>query len=273
MKGLLLVFAGLFVLFCLFLYLAQAKLIYLPRSYHASQPELPRVEPVAYVLNGKKQVSFLPRRESETPPETVWWLFGGNGSVALDWLGIVEAVPRDKDRAFVLFDYPGYGFSRGRPNPQRIFASVDAAIPAVAEKLGMSRDELLSRSRALGHSLGAAVAFDFANRHGLNRVIAISPFTTMAAMAKKQVGPIGPFLLTHRYDNEKSIDGLLDAGSPVEITIFHGNDDQIIPDEMGRSLEERDPDGDRVRYVPVPEAGHNDIVMRIAPELLRMLAE
>lgn len=273
MKACLLVFIGLFLLFALVLYLSQGRLIYFPQRYYSGKEELSRVDRVSYELNGKKQHAYLLKRDSADLPDRVWWLFGGNGSVALGWVGLVEAVPASKNRAFVLFDYPGYGLNQGSPNPQRIFDSIDLAVPAVAGKLGLSEGELVSRSATVGHSLGAAVAFDFANRYKLSRVVAISPFTTMTEMAKRQVGPVLGLFVSHQYDNEKSMDGILAENRSVDVTIFHGDEDRLIPDEMGRSLAARDGSGDKVQYIPVPGAGHNDVVMRIAPDLLRIIAE
>lgn len=273
MKGLLLVCIGLFVLFAVLMYIGQGKLIYLPQRYSPKMEEFKRVDSISYLLDGKKQFLYVPHRIHENLPGKIWWVFGGNGSVALGWVGAVEAVSPKANRAFVLFDYPGYGLNEGNPNPERIAESLNLAIPEVAKHLGFSEGELIARSSALGHSLGAAVAFDFADRYELNRVIAISPFTTMEAMAKRQMGPVISMLLSHRYDNEKSLDRILNSKRPADITIFHGASDSLIPASMGKALAARDESGERVKFISVPEAGHNDVLMRIVPELIRMVAE
>jgi pimeloyl-ACP methyl ester carboxylesterase len=273
MKGFLLVCIGMFVVFAVILYISQGKLIYLPQRYSPKMDEFKRVDSISYLLGGKKQFLYVPHRINEELPEQIWWVFGGNGSVALGWVGAVEAVSPKANRAFVLFDYPGYGLNEGEPNPERIAKSLNLAIPEVAKHLGFSEGELIARSSTLGHSLGSAVAFDFADRYGLDRVIAISPFTTMAAMARKQMGPVISMLLSHRYDNEKSLDAILNSNRSADITIFHGSLDSLIPVSMGKALADRDKSGERVKFISVPGAGHNDIVMRIAPDLIRMVAE
>jgi len=264
---------GLSLLLLALLYLGQGKLIYIPRSYFSGMEALNKVDVVGYELGGKKQHLFFLKRTGEMPPARIWWIFGGNGSAALDWADLVGSIPSRDRISFVLFDYPGYGMNEGAPNPERIAASIDRAIPEAAAALGLSESELISRSATLGHSLGAAVAFDFAERYGLERVIAISPFTTMEAMARRTMGPWAAWILSHRYDNETALDSILKAEHPVAITIFHGEEDALIPILMGRSLAARDETGSRIDFVPVPEAGHNDIVMRIAPAIVALMNE
>ncbi len=235
--------------------------------------EFEKVRTIAFGVDGKPQYLYLPNRSEGTPVRSVWWIFGGNGSVALDWVEVVQSVPNAETQAFVLFDYPGYGMNRGTSSPQRIADSIDAAVPAVAEALGLSKNELIAKSKTLGHSLGAAVAFDFAKRYELNRVIAISPFTTMKAMAERTMGPGAALVLRHRFDNEKSLDAILQSDRPVEITIFHGEEDTLIPLAMSESLAEMDPSGLKIGLAVVPEAGHDDIIMRILPKLFPLIAE
>ena len=268
MKLFLLVVLGLFLLVVAVIYFGQGSLIYYPRRYSEASPALKKVESVHYLSGGKKQWAYLFGRKEEEPPSRVWWVFSGNGSVALDWVGIVEMADPDADQVFVLFDYPGYGFNLGRPHPKTIRQSVDDALPVIGKKLGLSTDDLLARSGTVGHSLGAAVALDTASRLGVTEVVAISPFTSMRAMADRSFGGLLTPLLSHHYDNETSVDLLLKSDPEATITIFHGEKDTLIPDEMSRSLVARDADGKVVKFRAVTDAGHNDIVGKIAPELI-----
>lgn len=272
MKVFLLVVLGLFLLVVAVIYFGQGKLIYYPRRYSEASPALQKVESVHYLSGGKKQWAYLFGRREEAPPACVWWVFSGNGSAALDWVGIVENVDPAADRVFVLFDYPGYGFNWGNPHPKTIRRSVDDALPVVAGKLGLSIDELIARSRTVGHSLGAAVALDTAARNNMTKVVAISPFTSMQAMADRQMAVLAP-LLSHHYDNETALDLLLKADPPATVTIFHGDRDSLIPLEMSQSLSARDAEGNMVKFHSVPGAGHNDIVGSIAPELIEIFED
>lgn len=268
MKVFLLIALGLFLLVVAVIYFSQGHLIYYPRRYSSATKTLEKVESVHYLSGGQKQWAYLFGREEGKRPARVWWLFSGNGSVALDWAGLVEGVDSTTDQVFVLFDYPNYGFNRGRPHPKTIRRSVDDSIPVIADKLGLSTDELISRSRTVGHSLGAAVALETASRFGMREIVAISPFTSMRDIADMHFGGVLTPLLSHRYDNETSIDALLESDLPARVTIFHGDRDELIPDEMSRSLAARDAEGNVVQFHSVPGAGHNDIVGAIMPQLI-----
>lgn len=285
MKVFLLVILALVLFFLLMFFLGQGRMIYFPRSYVANMPLLEKVTAHSYDSDGKKQWVYLLKRDGASfpdrvspdrvspdrvSPDRVWWLFGGNGSVALDWVSLVEKADPSANHAFVLFDYPGYGFNSGRPGPKAIFQSVDDAIPVVARQLALNPEALMNRSSGMGHSLGCAVALDSANRHGWNRVVAVSPFTTMQAMAERSVGGLLSKLLNHHYDNEVSIDALVDRGDSL-VTIFHGDADNLVPYEMGEALAGRDESGGVVDFVPVRRAGHNDIIGALEVELVAIL--
>lgn len=253
------------------LYFGQANLIYFPQRYASNSKNLEKVETVHYVSGGRKQWAYVPKRERDSPPDRIWWFFGGNGSVAWNWIDLVGSVDPQINQDFILFDYPGYGFNQGKPSPKSIARSIDDSLPVLAEYLGLEVEELLGRSRSVGHSLGAAIAFDLGSRHGVDTVVAISPFTKMEDMAKRQMGPVLGMLLSHRYDNESSIDAML-LRDEVSITIFHGDQDRLIPHQMGKDLSRRDTEGEgTVRFVSVSGAGHNDIVGEIENQLIEIL--
>jgi pimeloyl-ACP methyl ester carboxylesterase len=85
----------------------------------------------------------------------------------------------------LLVDYPGYGICDGNPTPQSILENAEGAFEAlVAKKQGKFRAEALC---VFGHSLGGAAALRFAARHRVQKIIAISTFTTMDAMVRATI--------------------------------------------------------------------------------------
>ena len=259
------------VLAVLTIYLFQGQLIYHPQRYYSKAEAFEKVERYSYLSSGRKQFVYVMKREQTVPPDKAWWFFNGNASVALNWVELLRAVDPEKNHAYVLFDYPGYGINGGRANPDRIRKSVDDSFAVLAENWGISEEEIASRSSVFGHSLGSAVALDTANRYGMSEVIAISPFTTMKAMAKKQFGGFLAALLSHHYDNERSVRGLLDRESEVQIDIFHGDQDRLIPIAMSQALAAMDESGELIKLHPVPGAGHNGMVPAIRDVLLERL--
>ncbi|MEC5127490.1 alpha/beta hydrolase [Verrucomicrobiales bacterium BCK34] len=271
MKMFLIVVLVIVLLAVLTIYVFQGQLIYHPQRYYSKAEAFEKVDRYSYLSSGRKQFVYVMKRAQTAPPDKVWWFFNGNASVALNWVELLRAVDPEKNHAYVLFDYPGYGINAGRANPDRIRQSVDGAFSVLAEQWGISEEQIASRSSAFGHSLGSAVALDTANRYRMSEVIAISPFTTMKAMAKKQFGGFLAALLSHHYDNERSVRELLARESKVRITIFHGDRDTLIPIAMSEALAAMDESGERIKVHPVPGAGHNGMVPEIRNELLELL--
>jgi uncharacterized protein len=228
--------------------LFQDRFIYFPRRYSPAELEEAKtigVQEVRFRTAQGNQVAFFWRSEdSETTPQNIWIVFGGNGDVALGWIGLVCDF-RGPSTGFLLVDYPGYGICEGRPNPQSILENSERALRALLEqkrwKLG--RDALC----VLGHSLGGAAALQFAAKEVVRKIVVVSAFTTMDDMVRAQIRiSLGP-LLRHRFDNVTSLKGILSQKQIPEIYIFHGQADELIPLKMGRALAELDPKRIKIR--------------------------
>lgn len=273
--GLLLVAVG-------FLFFGQHGLIYHPQGYEAGRAERfgRRLEPLAFNTEEGRQLAFYlpPRDTGRALPEALWVLFAGNGSLALDWEELTVADP-DAGRAYLLVEYPGYGGSQGRASPAAIRRAADGALAALAVRLGRrdagELEREVPRLGALGHSLGAAAALDFAVGHpAVSRVMLVAPFTSLRAMARRTVGWPLSWLLRGDFDNAARLDALAGRApphTPPRVRIFHGDADTFIPPAMGRALAAAHP---RIaRFEPVPSANHDDVVTHAIPRLLATLDE
>lgn len=262
----LLAFAG----FAAWLFLAQERIIYFPSRY---PPELVRgaealgFRRLDFTTAQGSQTAFLLPPEDGASPSTLVVIFSGNGAAALGWTGFALA-RRDGRAAVLLVDYPGYGLCEGRPNPAAVRESALAGLKAAAAALGTNVEELTPRTVCLGHSLGAAAAFDLAAQTGARRVVALAPFTSMPEMARRRVGPLFAWLLRHRYDNTAALSQIAAGKRQTEIVIFHGADDEIVPAWMGARLaEQANALGLPVTFERVPGAGHNDLPDALGPQL------
>ncbi len=224
---------GLFFLAAL--YFGQSRLIYFPRSYPPDSGHFSTVEKVTYRSGKSEQVAFLYPREGAAPPERLWWLFGGNGSTALDWVPLLEGERFPEGTRFVLVDYPGYGLCQGKTSPEAIATSIKNLYLRLCHDWSMEPEELARRSGALGHSLGASIALKTAAEYEMPEVVAIAPFTSMEDMAKRQIGFLHP-LLRHHYDNRESVRRLIEREEPARIHLFHGDRDELIPHAMSEEL-------------------------------------
>jgi pimeloyl-ACP methyl ester carboxylesterase len=239
--------------------LFQDRFIYFPLRYSPAELEEAKtigVQELRFRTSQGNQAAFFWRNEdSETTPQNVWLVFGGNGDVALGWIGLVRDFP-GPGTGFLLIDYPGYGICEGRPNPQSILENSERALQALLEQ---KRWKLGANALCvLGHSLGGAAALQFAAKHVVRKILVISTFTTMDDMVRAQICISLGRLLRHRFDNMTSLRAILSQNQVPEINIFHGEADEVIPMKMGRTLAQLDPS--RIKFVEIPGARHNDVV-------------
>ena len=191
MRGLVGAFLIVFLLIAL-IFFKQHSLVYHPRPYDPDYARTlpPNGEEISYLLSlGKQTAFYVPAPNEGRLPGRLWIAFCGNGSLALDCTTILTGYPNSND-AFLLVDYPGYGKCQGYATIASTRASSDAALNTLAKRLVLSEEEMESRLCTIGHSLGSAVAIDFAARHRVQRVVAISPFTTLREEAARIGGAV-----------------------------------------------------------------------------------
>ena len=124
-----------------------------------------------------------------------------------------------------------------------------------------------SRLCTIGHSLGSAVAIDFAARHRVQRVVAISPFTTLREEAARIGGPLSR-LLIENYDNRSGIAEIHKRNPEAKIAIFHGTKDEVIPVRMGHELAQKFP---FIDFFPVEGADHVSVLSEAHDKIVRWM--
>src|SRR6266446_2659414 len=250
--------AGLFVVLLIalsILYFRQHSLVYHPRPYDESYVyALPAngLEINYTVVTAKYVAYYIPG--IHPTPKRLWIAFCGNGSLALDWTTILREYWAHDD-AFLLIDYPGYGKNGGYATVASTRASTDAALKALCERLKLSEEQLTLCT--IGHSLGAAVALDFATHHHVQNVVLISPFTTLREEAATMLGSWIARLLIESYDNRANLAEVARLNPDARIAIFHGTRDDVIPVRMGRELTRAFP---FVEFFAVEDADHVSVL-------------
>ena len=256
------------VIVVLILFFFQGYLLWHPRTYPPGQVEsFPRpLDALSFRTGEGNQTAFYAGPRDHRPfPAALWLLFAGNGSLALDWADLAAGDP-DPGRAFLFVDYPGFGRCEGEPSPQSIAQNVDGALAVLAQKLGQPNTVTLLNALetrgmlgVMGHSMGAGTALAFAARTPeVSRIVLVSPFTSLRAMARLSVGWPLCWLLRGDFNNIARLDEIAHRAARPSILILHGDHDTLIPQYMGRLLAERHPDF--TRFESVPGAGHDDIV-------------
>ena len=248
----------------------QSRFIYFPQSYQMASFLEEGGERLEFTTSQGRQTAWLHLPvEGAGPPERVWIVTAGNGSMALDFAGLPELAGLHRD-AFVFLDYPGYGVCEGKPHPRTILESLGAVGPLITERCQLPAGGLATKGIVFGHSLGAAVALMAAEEFGIRRAVLLAPFTSTMDMGRAMTGlPLG-FLVSHRFDNTARL-AELTARGPGKVIILHGSDDEVIPVEMSRSLAAGQPKTVRLREIR--GGRHNTIQQTHAAEVAAALRE
>ena len=158
----------------------------------------------------------------------------------------------------LLFDYPGYGLSTGRPTERGAYRAADAAYTYLVGELGADPGRIVVH----GRSLGGAVAVDLAARRRVGGLVVESSFVSAFRVVTRV--PLLPF------DRFRSLSRLPGVRAPA--LVIHGLRDEVVAPWHGRRLYEALPP-ERRWALWVEEAGHNDLVEVAGQRYWRALEE
>lgn len=180
------------------------------------------------------------------PQAPVIVYFHGNGNVAGDGLGLARYVTQHGP-SMLLVEYRGYGASvkAGTPSEEGLYADAEAAL-AYLRGQGVPRERVV----LWGYSLGSAVAAEMAVRGHGARLVLQSPFTSIVAVGEARV-PWAPvsWVLSDRFDTASK-----SARIAQPTLVVHGEEDEIVPFEMGKTLAVTIP---HATFLPVPGMSHS----------------
>jgi pimeloyl-ACP methyl ester carboxylesterase len=235
--SLILVLVSIYLLFAVFLYVCQRKLIYHPMSvdpdFSADEISIDNqgIRLHGWVLNPGKPGAVI--------------YFGGNSEMVTHRREYFEKV--FSDYSVYLINYRGYGKSQGKPSESGLFS--DAL--AIYDELIKRHDSII----AYGRSLGSGVAVYLAAKRPLQKLILLTPYDSVAAVAQG-IYPIFPtrYLIKDRFDSASRAG---DIGVPV--LIASAEQDREIVLQHTLALKQRFKPA-LVTYQMIAAAAHNDII-------------
>lgn len=181
----------------------------------------------------------------EEPRGVVLYLHG-NASDLQGW-GHHADLYVDAGYDFLVIDYRGYGKSDGRVGSEQ---ELHSDIERVMGWLVARRPE--APVTVVGYSLGAALAARVACPDRAERLVLLAPFFSLRDLARRIVPFVPIRVLRYPFRTD-----LVLAECEIPVTIFHGIGDRTIPIDQSRRLAELI--GERARFVPLPNAGHQDV--------------
>ncbi len=164
------------------------------------------------------------------------------------------------NESILIFDYPGYGKSSGRPSEAGCYAAADAAYDWLVEKQKVPPEKVL----IYGNSLGGGVAVDLASRKPHRALILLKTFTAMPDVGQR-LYPWLPvrWLMRNRFDSVAKI-----SRCRQPVFVAHGRPDGLVPFRLGEQLFAAA--NEPKFFFPMDGVDHNDPV---PPELFAALQD
>lgn len=187
----------------------------------------------------------LPAFESVaiTPDLTSWWhapaddrapiilYFQGNGGALAGRARLFRDMA-SWGYGVLAVGYPGYGGNPGAPSEDRLIAAAKANHDWLTAK-GIAPNRII----LYGHSMGSGVATGLAVERPAAGLILESPFTSLADVVALQMPLVPAGLLTKdKFQSAKRITRV-----KMPVVWVHGDQDRLIPANMGRRLYDRIP--------------------------------
>ena len=205
-------------------YLRQERLIFFPEPLPPDYSfTMPQVEHVTVSVDGAT-LSAL-HLQLPQPKGVVFFLHGNAGNLN-DWFVDLPAYRRANFDLFMI-DYRGYGKSSGRIQSE---AQLHADVATAWEHVAARYRDL--RKVVYGRSLGSALAARLSARIQPDLTILVSPYWSMAELARLHYPLLPAFLLRYPLMTFQDI-GRIEH----PLLLIHGDQDRLIPFEHSVRLQ------------------------------------
>ncbi len=248
--------AGIYLILLVLVYLIQDSFIYHPDT-KASSPEKAGLEGFSEIkIKASDHIltSWWHPPADETKP-VILHLHGNGGALA--GRASIYAELATSGAGVLAVGYPGYGGNAGEPHEYSFYQVTSLNYKWLGEQ-GYRPAQIV----IAGQSMGTGPATWLAQRTRVAGLILEAPYTSLADMAARQM-PIFPsrLLVKDKYDNLSRI-----AEIDMPLAWIHGEDDTLIPVEMGQQLFD-------AAKAPkcafrIEDAGHNDLWQKGAREIV-----
>jgi len=235
-----------YLAFAAVLYVMQPKFLYGPVREVSSKPaELGLdFEDVVFKSADGLDLSgwYIP---AKNPRLTLLFCHGNGGNMAhrLDSIKIFHNLGLN----CFIFDYRGYGDSRGKPSEEGTYTDAMAAYKWLIEEKKMPAEDII----IFGRSLGGSIAAQLASRVEAGTLIVESAFTSYVDIAKEYY-PYMPVRWFARF-GYRTIDYIKEVHCPV--MLIYSRNDEIVPYKFG--LELYDAANEPKEFIEI-FGGHND---------------
>lgn len=230
--------AALYAGLCGWLFFNQRALVY--------YPQFTRVDAAATNFALKRDDGATLRGWVLNPdaPRAIVY-FGGNGEdISANRALFTRTLP---NHAVYLVAYRGYGASDGTPSQQALLGDATAVFDHVQQR------RPAAPVAVIGRSLGSGVASHVASRRRIDRLVLVTPFDSLSAVAQSHY-PWLPvrWLLRETYPSSEWL-----RGYRGPLLVVRAGRDTVVPPANTDRLINALPQAPTV--VTLPQSGHNDL--------------
>lgn len=242
-------FGVIYVVLCFALFFQQEALLFHPRQHSAGHQY--GNYPEAWIdLPDGNRLHALHLREggkAEGHEGVIMYLHGNVGDNGRS-LYHTKAI-RDLGYDLFLVDYRGFGKSEGAITSE---ADMTEDFQAAYDYLlqTYTEDQII----LAGYSLGSGPVSYLAAHNSPRSVVLVAPYTSLTDMKNEFFWMFPDFLMKYELNNRKHL-----AASTSPVYILHGNEDELIPLDMGKELASLDPD--RIRLVELDGTSHRGAIL------------
>lgn len=232
--GILLIF---YISFGIIITILQENVVYHPNNQ--SFMECP-------AFKDSKKIEYKGTRmyvKDTTKPTVV--LYHGNAGSACD-RSFYADIFTQSNYGYIIVEYAGYSNDIKKPSHELIKKDVQNVISYIDENK-------ITKVVVLGESIGTGVAAYHVSQKPPQKLILLSPFTTLADIASNTFWFYPTkFMVDNAFDNIKALNNF-----NGKILIIHGNKDEVIPYKLGVKLfNTLDLNN---KFTTINGGGHNDL--------------
>lgn len=183
---------------------------------------------------------------AENPKAVVLYCHGNGGNLA-GRASTLKFLQEKMGVSVLIFDYRGYGRSKGKATVAGAFTDARAARAELAKLAKVNESDIV----LMGRSLGGAIAIQLAADAPPRGLIIESSFSSLREAAREHFSKLAWLVPKNKLDSSQAI-------SEIQCPLLqsHGDADRVISYESGRRLfaAAKNPK----HFVTLPGIGHND---------------